>query len=89
MDRFNMISYTILSKYYRIIEKSIILNLNVYYNKLYFATILKSNYLFVLIVILQPEKWNKINILSLQNNLIVGKILKENLKIGALVIMNQ
>ena len=89
MDRFNMISFTILSNYDRIIEKSIILNLNVYYNKLYFATILKSNYLFVLIVILQPEKWNKINILSLQNNLIVGKILKENLKIDALVIMNQ
>ena len=42
-----MVSFTILSKYYRIIRKSIILNLNVYYNKLYFATILTSNYLFV------------------------------------------
>jgi hypothetical protein len=89
MDRFNIISFIVLNKYHYIIKKSAIFILIVRYKKVYFAIILKSKYLLAFIVLLQPEKWSKIKILSLQRNLIIGNILRKNLKIDALIIISQ
>ncbi len=89
MDRFNIISFIVLNKHYYIIQKSIILILNVYHKKVYFVIILKSKYLFAFIVILQPEKSRKIKILYLQSSLIIGNTLRQNLKISAIIIISQ
>ena len=50
MDRFNIISFIVLNEYYYNIKKSIIFILNVYYKKVRFVSILKSND-FVFIVV--------------------------------------